>query len=172
MGSKPSNLDNGRFHVRVRDRTQKRRWTEYCTQHKMTISELVRDAVESIINPPVSITDAIQLREMIESLRGKVTELENEVEIRGGAIENQKRAIDDMKVESVTNDEMGVKAINDRLVEMLRGVRRLYSEHEILQRLNLTHRDRSAIRSIGNQLDWLEKFGLVETRNGKWRWIA
>ena len=172
MGTKACKLDNRRLHIRTSDEKQKKRWFEYCEGRGQTISELVRVAVEGIINPPEDMIGNVKLKEDIADLNDRLRDKERELEICKMALDNKVQELESVQQEPFAMDIGGVKDINNQLVQMLRGSPRLWSEMDIFMKLEINQNDIVEVKALGDQLRWLVDLELIEMVNGKWRWVG
>jgi len=172
MGTKACKLDNRRLHIRTSGKEQKGRWYEFCEERGMTISELVRDAVESVINPSEDVKGSRELREEIAQLNTTILELENELDVRNMAIENCQKEIENLKMQQFVEDDIGKILPNPKLVATLMENKRAWTENELFVTLGISQVDIQGMKALGSQLRWLEDFGVVKSRRGKWRWVG
>ena len=171
MGTKASKLNNHRLHIRISGKEQKKRWYEFCEDRGMTISELVRDAVESVINPPEDVKGSRELREEIALLNEKNRKMEQELQVRNMALENCKAEIDRLQMQEVINDDDRINRPNPKIINILMSTRRPWSDSELFIKLGINQGDVQGMKVLGTQLRLLEDYGLVENHRGKWRWV-
>lgn len=63
----------------------------------------------------------------------------------------------------------GVRRFDKELIDLLRGGG-VYSDEEILARLNIDPSNAELVKAVSKQLELLEEYGLVEFTGRGWRW--
>ncbi|MEM2169590.1 MAG: hypothetical protein QXH97_05745 [Candidatus Bathyarchaeia archaeon] len=63
----------------------------------------------------------------------------------------------------------GVRRFDKELIDLLRGGG-VYSDEEILARLNIDPSNADLVKAVSKQLELLEEYGLVEFTGRGWRW--
>lgn len=170
MGRHVSNTGNCRIHVMTRNESEKERWVEHAKENGMTLTELVRSAVQQFIMPPEETLDENDLREKVYELRDELKECKEEIETQRQAIKGYKSEIESLKNKAFAEDSMGHHTFGKNLVDLLRTSNRPLREHELFKLLEIDSNDLSNTKGLANQLRNLEILGLVECAAGRWRW--
>ena len=112
-----------------------------------------------------------ELSRELSDLKTENRKLREEVKLKSLLIERQETELYKLRFESFGNvEDTGTRAMDAELVKLLKRGHTL-TGHEILKELNIDPRDSEAVKLVQNQLQTLQRYGLVKETERGWKWL-
>jgi len=112
-----------------------------------------------------------ELSRELSEIKTENRKLREELKLKSPLIERQETELYKLRFESFGYaEETGTRAMDVELVKNLKRGHTLPG-HEILRELNIDPRDSEAVKLVQNQLQTLQKYGLVKETQRGWQWL-
>jgi predicted transcriptional regulator len=148
-------------------------WKERSKKAGTSISKFVTELVEDSIRREEGEEGYTSRLELIEGLRKHEEELKKLREdnrLLRKLVDNLDGELKRYRAQPFLEDDFqGVRSFDRELIQLLREGE-LFSDDEILTRLNISPTDTDMMKAVSKQLQTLESYGLVEFRGRGWKW--
>lgn len=150
---------------------QKERWTELAEEADESLSTFIQQAVEYAIKQGGP--DAAELGEeaqRVQELEEEVTELRQELKEKRMVIEKLEEEAQQRRMEPFTEEDYeGTREYDADLIEILQNSDRVTGD-DLIRRLDIDRTDPEIMQGLTQQLEQLERYGLVTNTPQGWRW--
>jgi hypothetical protein len=150
---------------------EKRFWEKFAEDHGKSLSGLILEAL-AVLRDKESIHPKPNIIKETKNLKDDLWEARQELKLKGELIQRYESELYKIRhagFEKVLPEGDGSRRYDLDLLQLLKAGKTLDS-HGILAGLGIDANDKEAARLVWNQLESLQKYGLVhETRFG-WRW--
>ena len=112
-----------------------------------------------------------ELSKELSEIKAENRRLREELKLKSLLIERQETELYKLRFESFGNlEDTGTRGMDAELVLLVRKGHTL-SGHEILRELDIDPRDSEAVKLVQNQLQTLQKYGLLKETERGWKWL-
>ena len=149
----------------------KHEWEEEAKKAGVSLSKYVYETIESSRAKKDEIPRSDLVKELSEA-KDEAQKLQNELRMKNLLLE--KLQTDVYKARHEGFKEVGIpegtRPYDKELIKLLRRGK-ILEGYTILNELGIDPRDSEAVKLVNNQLEALQRFGLVEETAGGWKWI-
>lgn len=149
----------------------KQEWEEEAKKARLSLSKFIFAAVEAFRATREETPKSELVKELAES-KEEAQKLRNELKLKTMLLEKLEADVYKARYASFQEVEMGegTRRHDQELIKILQRGKALEG-HTILKELGVDPSETEAVKLVNNQLESLQRFGLVkETANG-WKWI-
>ncbi len=148
-------------------------WKDRASKAGTSISKFVTERVEDSIRREEgeeSYLNRLDLIKRLDQAEEELKTLRNENRLLKKLVDNLDTELKRHRAKPFLEEDFeGIRGFGKELIELLkRGD--TYTGDEILDHLNINPSDTELMKAINNQLEILEKYGLVEYVGRGWRW--
>ena len=148
-------------------------WKRRARRAGVSVSKYIVERVEDSIRREEGGEGYLSRFELIKRLREaeeELKQLRSENRLLRRLVENLEGELKRFRARLfLDGDFVGFRRFDRELIDLLRGGG-VYTDDEILSRLNVDPSDVELVRAISRQLEALESYGLVEFTSKGWRW--
>jgi len=148
-------------------------WKQRAEKSGFSISKFVVERVEDSIRREEGEEGYLSRGELIKKLRDAEEELKklrNENRLLKKLTENLDNELRRYRAQPFLEEAFeGVRRFDRDLIELLRRGGS-YTQEQILAHLNIEPSDTDLVKAVGNQLEALEGYGLLEYKGRGWKW--
>lgn len=151
---------------------EKQFWDSFAQERGTTLSNLIFEGLSSIRDREASSPRPDLIKEN-DVLRDELRRLRSELKLKSELLrryedENYKLRFSDF--ESVDPKD-GSRKFDAELIKLLKASKKTFNSSDILEALEIDPRDIQSAKLVRNQLESLERFGLIAENSYGWRWI-
>lgn len=151
----------------------KEKWKEIAENSNQSISKFIIEHVTNSLNhekESPSVETRIQLIKDKKQLQNENIELLKQNKLLENLCERQEKEIRTRTVQPFLQEDFtGVREYSENLVRLFKTCKEVRKE-DLYDRLKINPMDKDAITAVQNQIDNLERYGLLKDIGGKWRW--
>lgn len=151
---------------------EKQHWEEIAEEHGTPLSKLALAALERLKDSENPGPRPDILREN-EALKEDLTKARRELELQSSVLKKYETELYRARYVSFQEPAPpgeGSRSYDLDLIAFLKASRRAVDSGKIFAHLQIDPDDREAIRLVKNQLDSMERYGLVSQDSHGWRW--
>jgi iron-sulfur cluster repair protein YtfE (RIC family) len=168
---KTDTIKDRRVEVYLDSLERKQRWKEHAEEADDSLSTFVQRAVEYAIKQGGP--DAKTLAEdtqLIQELEEEVADLQQQLKEKDMVIEKLETEAQRRRVEPFLEEvHEGVREYDQELVSVLKDAERVTAD-ELVRRLGIDRTNTEVMQGLTQQLEHLERYGLVKNTANGWRW--
>lgn len=149
----------------------KREWEEEAKGLGLPLSKFVFEAVEAYRASKKEPPRSEMVRELAET-KEEAQKLRNDLKMKTLLLEKLQAEVYKVRYEDFKNVEIGegTRSHDQELIKILRRGKPLEG-YVILSELGIDPRETEAVKLVNNQLQSLQRFGLVQETAQGWRWV-
>ncbi len=149
----------------------KHEWEEEAKKAGLTLSKFVFEAVEAFRAAKDETPRSDLIRDLAEA-KEEAQKLRSELKMKNLLLEKLEGDVYKARYDSFKEVEMGegTRRHDEDLIKVLRHGKALEG-YAILKELGIEPRDTEAVKLVNNQLESLQRFGLVKETAQGWRWV-
>lgn len=158
--------------VYLPSKADKEMWGQAAKDRGVPLSKFIYEAVESFLSNDNEAPRLDLIKELSET-KEECQKLRSELRIKSILLEKLEGEVYKARYTSFTDLEMdeGTRKHDEALIRILKRGKTL-DGYQILSELGINPKEVGAVKLVNNQLESLQRFGLVtETANG-WRWVT
>ena len=161
------------MHIYLPTQEMKDHWANLADSRRQSFSKFVIEQVTNSLNHEnenPSIETRIQLIQDKKELQEENKELLKRIKQLDNLCERQEKEIRTHNIQPFLQDDFnGIRKYEEDLIRLFKTCSEVRKE-DIYRRLNINPMDKDATTAIQNQIDNLERYGLLKDIGGKWRW--
>lgn len=151
---------------------EKQFWDSFAQERGTTLSNLIFEGLSSLRDREISSPRPDLIKEN-ESLRDEIRQVRAELKLKSELLrryedENYKLRFADF--ESVEL-QSGSRKFDIELIKLLKENKKTFNSSDILDTLGIDSRDIQAVKLVRNQLESLQRFGIITENSYGWRWV-
>lgn len=151
---------------------EKKLWEDFAEKRGTTLSNLFLEGLTALRDQETSRPQPGLIKEL-ESIKDELARTKHELNLKADLLrlyETETFKSRHAAFSSPDPERDGLRDYSKALIDLLRGHKRAFNSEDLLQRLSIDVNDKEATALVWNQLESLQRFGLVhETRFG-WKW--
>jgi hypothetical protein len=149
----------------------KKRWEKLAEEAKVPLSKFVIEMVEDSLAES-EFKPRAEMTKELGKLRSDNRQLRDELKLKNIVLEKFETELKRYRSEAFLENKFeGVRKYNKEIIAILkRG--RVVDSYSLLEQLGINPSDADLVKSVSNQLEDLEAFGLVASTSRGWRWIG
>jgi hypothetical protein len=154
-------------------REEKTFWEEKAKEHGTTLSKLVFEGLEAL-RVKIDSNPRPDLLKENESLKEKIAKTEREIRLQANLIEKYESELYRVQhagFKELTPAGEGMRSYDLNLISLLKSNKKTLDSKALLDALKIDPGDLTTTRLVRNQLEALQRYGLVKEDCQGWRWI-
>lgn len=150
----------------------KKRWDDLAKKAKVPLSKFVYEMAERSLDDEKEISRSELIKELSE-VKEEAQKLRGDIKIKNMLIEKLENEIYKTRYSSFSDIDfdLGKRRFDEDLITVLTNKNKAIDGYAIIKELGIDPNDSDAVKLVGNQLEALRRFGLVEETGSGWRWM-